>query len=558
MPDCGRVNQFTHGLKVTGALLIALGWAGIVRAADLAASVVIVANADDPGSLEIARHYAEARHVPEANIISLSMPQTETISWPEFIHTVWEPLLAELVRRDWIDAIAMKLTDDVGRTKYAVSGHRISFLVTCRGVPLRIMHDPSLYLPTLPFTEKTFFRTNAGAVDAELSLLARPDYTINAFVPNPLFNDDHTTRIETSQVVKVCRLDGPTVADAMQLVDRALAAEQNGLLGRAYVDIGGQGPEGDVWLESAAKQLEDLGFDTDVDRRPTTIPATARFDAPVIYLGWYTGTLNGPFRLPGFRFPPGAIALHIHSYSADSLRSAEANWCGPLIARGVTATVGNVFEPYLQLTHRPDLLLRALARGDCFGDAVYYAQPALSWETIAIGDPLYRPFAVSVDDQWAHRSTLSSRLGGYAVARKMKAAVAAHHDAEAIALGRSAQKEAPSLAVAFALAERLQAAGDARAAAATLSFLPLLGGYAADELALASQGAAILAAGGQPAAAVEVYRNILKTSGLATDVKTVWLTQAETCAASAGDQVQASSWKNERDRLAAETEAAKK
>jgi hypothetical protein len=56
-----------------------------------------------------------------------------------------------------------------------------------------------------------------------------------------------------------------------------------------------------------------------------------------------------------------------------------------------------VFEPYLQLTHRPDLLLRALLRGDNFGDAVVYAQPALSWHTIAIGDPLYRPFAVSVE-----------------------------------------------------------------------------------------------------------------------------------------------------------------
>jgi len=42
--------------------------------------------------------------------------------------------------------------------------------------------------------------------------------------------------------------------------------------------------------------------------------------------------------------------------------------------------------------HRPHLLLRALARGHNFGDAVYYALPALSWQGVAIGDPLYRPF----------------------------------------------------------------------------------------------------------------------------------------------------------------------
>jgi uncharacterized protein (TIGR03790 family) len=116
----------------------------------------------------------------------------------------------------------------------------------------------------------------------------------------------------------------------------------------------------------------------------------------VLYFGWYAATVNGPFTVPGFRFPPGTLAMHIHSFSAATLRDAATGWCGPLLARGVTATVGNVFEPYLQLTHRPDYLLRALARGENFGDAVYYAQPALSWNTIAIGDPLYRPFSRNV------------------------------------------------------------------------------------------------------------------------------------------------------------------
>ena len=69
------------------------------------------------------------------------------------------------------------------------------------------------------------------------------------------------------------------------------------------------------------------------------------------------------------------------------------------MARGVTATVGNVFEPFLDFTHRPNLLLRALSQGKTFGDAVYYALPALSWQAVAIGDPLYRPFKVSLEDQ---------------------------------------------------------------------------------------------------------------------------------------------------------------
>jgi uncharacterized protein (TIGR03790 family) len=48
----------------------------------------------------------------------------------------------------------------------------------------------------------------------------------------------------------------------------------------------------------------------------------------VLYFGWYAGAVNGPFTVPVFRFPPGAIAVHIHSYSAQSLRSDKQYWCG--------------------------------------------------------------------------------------------------------------------------------------------------------------------------------------------------------------------------------------
>jgi len=39
-----------------------------------------------------------------------------------------------------------------------------------------------------------------------------------------------------------------------------------------------------------------------------------------LYYGWYAGNVAGPFSQPGFKFVPGAIAAHIHSYSAATLR----------------------------------------------------------------------------------------------------------------------------------------------------------------------------------------------------------------------------------------------
>ena len=515
------------------------------RADDLASHVIVLANRDDAGSMRVAQHYCEARGVPAANIVALPMPVSETITWKEFVKSIWQPLEATLMAKKWIDAIPMDLVDAAGRTKYAVSGSRISYLVVCRGVPLRIMHDPELFVAGQPFTNRPIFRTNAGAVDAELALLARPEYPINAFVPNPLFNKDDPNEFQAQLIVKVSRLDGPTVEDALALVDHALEGERNGLLGRAYIDIGGNSRDGEVWLGDAAEQLEKLGFDTDVDRARSTIPATARFDAPVLYFGWYAASVNGPFDLPGFRFPPGAVAFHIHSYSAATLRNAGAHWTGPLIARGVTATVGNVFEPYLQFTHRPDLMLRALARGATFGDAVYYSLPVLSWQAVAIGDPLYRPFGVSFDEQWKHRANLPPTLEGYAVLRKLNLLDAEGKKDEATALARTTQRENPSFVVGLKLAQRLQAAGEKKEAADAVGFVPLLGSYPTGEWALVHEAAQILAEDDRAADAEKIYLNLFRQATVPRELRRAWLPDARAAALAAKDVAQADKWQGE-------------
>ena len=529
--------------KFLPTFLVTLLLAGPAGAAGSAAArVILLANRDDPDSLRIAQHYAEARGVPLANIIAQSMPQTETISWTEFVTTVWQPLQDELVRRAWIEAIPMDLTDEVGRRKHAMSGHHISYLVVCRGVPLRISHDPDRYHPQPPLTDNVFFRTNQAAVDSELSLLALNDSPINALVVNPLYGNDHPTLWQLAQVVKVSRLDGPTAAAAAALVDRAMAAERTGLLGRAYIDLGGIHPDGDTWLKAVATQLTGLGFDTDVDSSPATFAATARFDAPVLYFGWYTARLNGPFALPGFQFPPGAIAVHIHSGSAETLRSTEAGWSGPLVARGVTATVGNVFEPYLQLLHRPDLLVRALARGDTFGDAAYYAEPVLSWQAIAIGDPLYRPFARSFAQQWETREKLPPRLAAYAVLRQAHLLEAAHQPAAAQAVLQAAMQAHPALPLAFALAARQERAGDLPGAVKELAWATTLTAFQPDEWALGHETAVLLQRCGAPAKAVQVYRQLFQDPALPPELRSSWLGEARAAALAAGEEEQAAVW----------------
>lgn len=520
---------------------------------DLAARVVILANRDDADSVRIARHYAAVRSVPEANIVALPLPSTETITWREFIAAVWTPLLDELVRTGWVDAVPMALSDAIGRRKYAPSGHRIAALVVCRGVPLRISHEPEFYTEVLPLTRRGEFRTNAGAVDAELSLLALPNYPISAFIPNPLFANERPLAADLAQVVRVSRLDGPAVEHVIGMIDRARTAERDGLLGRAYVDIANRDSLGDGWLESAAKQLAELGFDLAVDRAPATFAPTARMDAPVLYFGWYAGELNGPFALPGFRFPPGAIALHIHSFSAHTLRSTTSGWTGPLVARGVTATVGNVHEPYLQFTHHPHLLLRALARGDTLVEAGYYALQALSWQAVLIGDPLYRPF--SRREPGAAPANSGSPLAGYAALDRMREFDRAGSTADAIALGATALRNAPGVALAVEVARRRHVQGDVESAVRTLGFVSRLKELPADQWGLAAEAAGLLTAWGRPAQAVEIWRTLLAHTAIPAEPRSVWLREAIDAATAARDLPPARSWQRELDALTAAPKA---
>lgn len=360
--------------------------------------IVIVANARQPESVDLARFYASQRGVPPANIVALPLPEMESITWRLFVDQVWQPLQDELYRRGWLEGTTSRLLDRLGRRRHAPTGHRISYLVLCRGVPLRIYNDPTL-LNGRKVNDR--FNRNDAAVDSELSLLAYPNHETTSLLANPLFAQDGTPSLDATAVIKVSRLDGPDWADARRLVTSALAVEQTGLVGRYYLDLQGPHHEGDEWLQSVHTQLDGLGFAGDVEDTPANFPPDARFDHAALYFGWYAPSVDGPLARDDFAFAPGAVALHIHSYSAQTLRAAAAGWTGPLVARGATATVGNVFEPYLQLTHRPNLLLRALSEGHTFGEAVYYALPALSWQAVAVGDPLYRPFKVTLAEQLA-------------------------------------------------------------------------------------------------------------------------------------------------------------
>ena len=78
-------------------------------------NVLILANQDDPGSIEIAEHYAKRRRIEVSRILKLKTSKEEEIDRTEFMEQIYEPV-HRAVKAD----------------------PRICVIVPTRGVPLKV------------------------------------------------------------------------------------------------------------------------------------------------------------------------------------------------------------------------------------------------------------------------------------------------------------------------------------------------------------------------------------------------------------------------------------
>lgn len=388
------------GLRLAG-LWAGLAWSWVVLDAPAQPPVVVIYNQRMPESKAIADYYATQRRIPPEQIVGLDLPTDETISRADYVAQLEKPLLQALVDRQLFTLVPsneVRHSPDPRQPQSRVQSAKVRYAALCYGVPARILESPELVesgLDDLPAPA----RRNGAAVDSELACLPRAEpRRLTGPLPNPWFGATNAWTLHpTNGILLVTRLDGPSPEIARRLVDLAREAETNGLWGRAYFDsrgiTNGEYALGDTWLRAAAALARRLGFETVLDEKPETFSAGFPLSHIAVYAGWYEGHACGPFARPQVEFMPGAFAYHLHSFSAARLRTTNEYWAGPLLARGAAATMGAVDEPFLAGT--PDIamfLSRWIYFGFSFGEAVWAAQLALSWQMLAVGDPLYRPF----------------------------------------------------------------------------------------------------------------------------------------------------------------------
>jgi uncharacterized protein (TIGR03790 family) len=243
-----------------------------------------------------------------------------------------------------------------------------------------------------------------ASVDSELSLLwwDRGDYPVTWRHPNPFYHAGTASTdrsLRELPVLLVSRLDAPTAGLAAQLVDRAIEAEANGLVGTMYLDAQGipakDHPDTYTKYDQSLLHLHKF-VEQRSSYRSILENTLARFDRPgqapdvALYIGWY--------RLrhyeDAFAFQPGAIGYHMASAEAVSLhRSGEAGWCKNALERGITATLGSVGEPYLDAFPEPLEFTALLMTGQYSLVETYYLTTRwVSWRMVLVGDPLYNPW----------------------------------------------------------------------------------------------------------------------------------------------------------------------
>ena len=356
----------------------------------LAQSTIVLYNKAVPDSVELAKFYAEQRSIAPDHLIGLNCSTEEEISREEYDTTIADPLREIFKQSHW-----WTLREAAGQAP-VVTASTIHFVAIIKGVPLKI-RSTTAYRGDQPRSGPPGSR-NEASVDSELAVLGLYSRQISGPTPNSYFQSFRAINdFENATLLLVCRLDAPTSATVRGMIVDSIATEKSGLWGRAYVDgarkTGAGFEAGDEWLAEVTTQLHRAGIPVVYDDTPAIFPNAYPMTDCALYYGWYAGNVAGPFTRPDFRFVPGAIAVHIHSFSASTLRDANANWVAPLISRGAAASLGNVYEPYLELTSHLDIFNDRLLHGFTFAESAYMSVRALSWMSVMVGDPLYRPYA---------------------------------------------------------------------------------------------------------------------------------------------------------------------
>jgi hypothetical protein len=191
-------------------------------------------------------------------------------------------------------------------------------------------------------------------------------------------------------------------------------------------------------------------------------------------------------------------------------------------------------------------LLSKLAAGAELGEAAYYSLNALSWQAVLVGDPLYRPFKVSLEAQIERLELVPPRLRQYAVIRKMRALQAEGRGREGLVLGEASIRANPGPALALVLADYYLEADRRRDAVRVLRTFERVEHFVSDDWVPVQEIAERLVGLKNPAAAVKIYGNLIESPDMPREIRKECLAAGSRTAKLAGEIRLALEWSTQR------------
>lgn len=322
--------------------------------------VLVVYNSRSEVGRQIAQYYANKRGIPSGNIVSVSCPDEEEVSFNDYLDDIQRPVQSRLKSDDAID-----------------------FVVTTKGVPIRIQGEG--------------YSVDAWLAAGDLPITAISTVTEESLkqAQNPYFGASGPFSSRKFGFHLVTRIDGYTVEDCERLIDRSVAArpakgpfffdEAANRKDKAYAPIQ-QG------LVLADKVLKSKGYQSELESSPAYV---APQEPLAGYASW--GSNDAEFDLASYRkikFKPGALCETFVSTSGRTFRPTTGgqSLIADLIANGVTGVKGYVSEPFTFALAKPSILFDRYTDGRNLAESFYAASQFLKWKDVIIGDPLCCPY----------------------------------------------------------------------------------------------------------------------------------------------------------------------
>lgn len=374
----------------------------IAAAALSPSDVLVLYNADNADSRDIANYYAQKR--PGVRLFGLTgITSSEEVSADYYLSNIRPQVLSAL--------------DD-----------SVDVIVTTKGLPLRIrvaQSNPGTYIDPNGISRSvgSWDWKKCSSLESELTRIdsistwqqmgdqtTRFSLVFPAAV-NPYYWQSGDFSHQQYGTRLTSRLDGFTVADVQGMIDRA---------GNAYVaaagasnpfhfvidddpNAAGSAADNMERLRDVVLQPRGLSFTYDPSDAFVQAPAVAKPNSSVV-LGYVSHGVHGgapsnylvdPIGGIQFRLANGAVFASWESYNAQTFELGVSHSQGLVaewIARGGTAGLGHVAEPLANSTTvaREDNVFNRLLSGMSWAEAAWSSTYQLSYVNTVVGDPLMR------------------------------------------------------------------------------------------------------------------------------------------------------------------------